>query len=119
MSASPLSGWLPGVLSKAQVWTLCKSGWIEKYPIQKLVDASAIDLTLSSEGYRMLNGSIKPFGDDYYNSVLSDPKFAERLRPNNNGAFLIKARETVVFRLQQQISRVTPLVPDCDGKCYG
>jgi len=103
MSVSPLRGWLPGVLSGSQVQKLCDVGWIENFKDEKLFDASAVDLTLSGEGFRMRRGSIKPFGQSYDHFVLSNCNVAERITPDGNGAFRLKAKETVVFRLQQEL----------------
>jgi hypothetical protein len=47
---SPLTGWLPGVLSDNQIKILCHEGWVEGVSDEKQIDPSAVNLTLSDEG---------------------------------------------------------------------
>jgi hypothetical protein len=63
MNIAPLNRWIPGALSKRQLKQLCRPGWIEDVTLANdPIDYSAVDLTLSAEGYQMLEGCIKPFG---------------------------------------------------------
>jgi dCTP deaminase len=102
--SSPLDGWLPGVLSNQQVIKLCDVGWIEGVSdIAKQIDASAIDLILSNEAYSMTTGSVKPFGQSYSHFVLSNPKFAEPLKPDTDGGFTLSHKKTYVFRLKEEL----------------
>lgn len=56
---------IPGVLSRGQLQILCRSRWIEGVRDSLGIDRSAIDLTISGEGYEMIQGSVKPFGQTY------------------------------------------------------
>ena len=96
-----LVGCVPGVLSKRQLEALCKDGWIQG-PFEK-IDHSSIDLTLSDEGYVMARGSVKPFGKSYENFLSRAKEFLTRLELEEDGAFTLKAKNTYVFKLQQQL----------------
>ncbi|MBE0543546.1 MAG: 2'-deoxycytidine 5'-triphosphate deaminase [Verrucomicrobia bacterium] len=101
MSISPLNKWVPGALSKGQLTQLCKPGWIEDISDENdPIDYSAIDLTLSDEGYQMLEGCIKPFGETY-DQILNNKNFAKPLgkRPH----YLLEPKQTYVFRLNERL----------------
>lgn len=79
--------WLPGVLSKEQLSKLVDTGYLGNIvDFNKASDFSSIDLHISDVGYKMVNGSIKPFGSMYSN-VLSDTKYAEKLVADERGRF--------------------------------
>jgi dCTP deaminase len=103
MSSSPLNGWLPGVLSDTQVATLRDSGWIEGLAANSEIGASAVDLTLSDECYKMINGSIKPFGESYAHFVLNNQRLAQRLKPDSGDTFTLQKQHTFVFRLKEEL----------------
>jgi dCTP deaminase len=96
---------VPGVLSEHQVTKLAKKGWLNHVNLddKNSIDGSALDLTLSCEGYRMLRGTVKPFGGSYEQSVLKDSKFAERIKPSSDGVYPLEHRQTYVFRVQQEL----------------
>ncbi len=103
----PWRDWIPGVLSKSQLRRLCRDNYIEnvegcddddKGPI----DYSALDLTLTGEGYRMIDGSVKPFGDRYESQIKSQG-LLERLGPDGNGAYLLKGTYTYLFKLREKL----------------
>jgi hypothetical protein len=86
----PWRDWIPGALSKNQLRGLCGDNYIEnaerwddddKGPI----DYSALDLTLTSEGYRMIEGSVKPFGDRYESQIKSQAHLRQLLRLSTAG----------------------------------
>lgn len=100
---SPLDGWLPGVLSDRQVEALRDAGWIDGLTPNSKIDASAIDLTLSDVCYTMPHGSVKPFGQSYSHFVLSNQKFAEPQKPDSDGAFTLRHKNTYVFKLNEEL----------------
>src|ERR1043165_8925198 len=100
---TPFFGWIPGVLCKPQVSELAQIGYIQGLT-DKLIDHSSFDLTLDDEGYCMKDGAVKPFGDyEMFLQKLVDAKVADRLRPNGNGDYLLEAKATYVFRLEQKL----------------
>lgn len=103
--SEPWKDWIPGVLSKNQIKQLCQEGYIgnvdhleddEKGP----VDYSAIDLTLTGEGYRMVKGSVKPFGDRYKH-LIEQQGLIERLPEDE--AYEFKGTNTYLFKLKERI----------------
>jgi len=99
--------WLPGVLSKTQIYELWKSGYLDGIDdFDKAADYSSIDLTLSDEAYRMKAGSIKPCGqpDQPYKQFLDNTDLAERLRENEDKSFNLKANECYVFKLKEKLA---------------
>lgn len=101
MNSAPLNRWIPGALSKRQLKQLCRPGWIEDVSLANdPIDYSAIDLTLSGEGYQMLEGCIKPFGESY-DQILKNKRFARPLK-NRNG-FVLEPKNSYVFRLTERL----------------
>ena len=101
MNATPLNRWIPGALSKKQLKQLCKPGWLEDVSLSNdPIGYSALDLSLSSEGYRMLEGCIKPFGESY-DQILKNERFAKRLPENKT--FVLEPKQTYVFRLNERL----------------
>lgn len=100
MIPAPLNKWIPGALSNGQMKQLCKAGWIEDVINDDQIGYSAIDLTLTGEGYRMLHGCIKPFGESY-DAVLKNKKFAEQLGKKKE--HLLLAKQTYVFKIKQRL----------------
>lgn len=106
MNSHPWDGWIPGVLSKAQVQLLCDKGYIHGVdPAGKAIDLSSLDLSLSSTAYEMKDGSVKPSEDDY-DHLLQNTRLARKLEEENNGTFLLRRKETYVFKLQERLSRL-------------
>ena len=78
--------WLPGVLNKRQLISLCDSNLILGVDISKIEnDASSLDLHLSSESYKLKRGSIKPFKKNYQ-KILSDNYYAEKQTSLTDGS---------------------------------
>lgn len=97
--------WLPGVLCKRQMERLYKEGFIGGIEnFKKAADYSSIDLHLSNEGYKMVQGSIKPCGEPTYLSFLNNPKFVERLSPNKDGHFDLLRGTCYVFKLKERLN---------------
>lgn len=92
---APWKDWIPGVLCKEQVQELCKKeyiknvkNWDSKNKEENPIDHSSIDLTLSNEGYEMVNGSIKPTQQDFYKrTILDNPNYAKYHHPERDGIF--------------------------------
>src|SRR5258705_330329 len=101
MNVSPLNKWVPGALSKGQLRQLCAPGWVEGVRLEDdLIGYSALDLTLSGEGYEMIEGCIKPFGEAY-DQILNNKGFSKRLSPKET--FVLDPKHTYVFRLVQRL----------------
>ena len=103
--SEPWKDWLPGVLSKNQVKQLCRDGYIQNVDNFEddengPIDYSAIDLKLTGEGYRMVNGSVKPFGDRYINCIKAQG-LIERLPVND--VYDLKRTQTYLFKLKEHI----------------
>ncbi|HEA64670.1 MAG TPA: hypothetical protein ENI02_00800 [Candidatus Aminicenantes bacterium] len=107
----PWKDWIPGVLSKEQVQELCKEeciknvkNWDSKKKGENPIDHSSIDLTLSEEGYKMVNGSIKPTKQDAYKrTILQNPDYAEVHDTESDGRFLLEKKHTYVFALNEKL----------------
>lgn len=57
----PWKDWIPGVLNDAQLKELCKKGLISGRSVEALeaaVGLSSIDLSLSDEGYELIEGAV-------------------------------------------------------------
>jgi dCTP deaminase len=98
--SEPWKKWIPGVLSGQQLIELVKEDKIGDGS-KESVGESAIDLTLTPDAYRMLSGSVKPYGPGYLHDVI-DKKLAEKLAPID-GVFEMKARNTYLFKLRERI----------------
>ncbi|MCX5644294.1 MAG: 2'-deoxycytidine 5'-triphosphate deaminase [Phycisphaerae bacterium] len=105
--SEPWKSWIPGVLSNEQLKDLCREGYIEnvegweddkKGPI----DYSALDLTLTDEGYRMTTGSVKPFGDRFAPQIKTQG-LVEQLCCDGDGAYVLKATQTYLFKLKEKL----------------
>ena len=104
--SEPWYHWIPGVLNKVQTKTLVEEGLITTPgDVDRLLDESSVDLTLSDEAYRMIHGSVKPVGDRTYGRFLSRQDLAERLRAGQDGSFLLEAKGTYIFKLRERLER--------------
>jgi dCTP deaminase len=101
----PWEEWIPGVLHRSQIQELYSNGLIITDIPQGLdLGACSIDLKLSSEGYRLKQGSVKPSSDYLYHSILADSRMSERVQASADESYLLEARQTYVFRLQERLS---------------
>jgi len=104
----PWKGWIPGVLSKEQVQELCSNGYLKrvdnwnKRGKKNPIGHSAIDLTLTDEGYEVISGSVKPFGALYLHQICEDG-LAKKLPRPSNGIYTLEHRKTYLFRLKEEI----------------
>ena len=102
--SEPWKDWIPGVLSKKQVQELCKEEFIKNVKDwdskkrENPIDHSSIDLTLSKEGYEMVNGSIKPTKQDAYKrTILENPDYAKVHDAESDGTFLLEKKHWCHF----------------------
>jgi dCTP deaminase len=102
MNVTPLNKWVPGALSKVQLQQLCAPGWVQGVDCDSddPIDYSALDLKLSGEGYEMIEGCIKPFGQSY-DQILKNKRFAKRLRRRDS--FVLEPKHTYVFSLRESL----------------
>jgi dCTP deaminase len=98
--------WIPGVLSKEQLRKLIEGEFIlytkKGNELLDSSDHSSLDLHISDEGYEMIEGSIKPCGDEY-KVFYQNPKLASRLKPNAEGEFLLKHNKTYIFKITESL----------------
>jgi dCTP deaminase len=102
----PWEKWIPGVLNPAQMAELCDLGLIiGNGSLKDAIDNSAIDLSLSVEAYRMVQGSVKPPGSGYsYGWFIKHNRLAEVIKPAQDGTFTLNAKGTYVFKLNERLS---------------
>lgn len=103
----PWKNWIPGVLCKKQVQELCSQGhiqnvvdWNSDDPDKNPIDYSAIDLSLTGEGYRMAHGSVKPFGDRYMH-FNKESHLVESLPEAES--YELKRANTYLFKLKEKL----------------
>ncbi|MBN1804409.1 MAG: 2'-deoxycytidine 5'-triphosphate deaminase [Sedimentisphaerales bacterium] len=108
MNDEPWKGWIPGVLSKEQVQELCSidclkgvDNWKSKGK-KNPIGHSAIDLTLTNEGYEMTSGSVKPFGPHYMHRICKSGLVTKIPKPRN-GIYTLEHRKTYLFKLKEKI----------------
>jgi len=102
----PWHDWVPGVLNKTQMDTLLQYGLVTTRGSGKsLPDLSSLDLSLSNEAYRMIPGAVKPVGDKPYGWFVKTEHLARELSPEPDGSFLLEAKGTYVFKLNERLER--------------
>jgi hypothetical protein len=107
VASRPWKHWLPGALGKSQVKCLYQLGLISVQDSNKLeIGACSIDLSLSSRGYLMKRGSIKPFTSKSYTSILQNNVLASRLPQSQDGSFLLRRTKTYVFELRERLDPI-------------
>ncbi len=104
MSNEPWKDWIPGVLSHSQMEKLCKNGDItnqkQTTDDELKIGSSSIDLHLTDEGYEMVQGSVKPFGDKYLFEVKKN-ELAKELQQNDNKEYLLDRRKNYLFKITE------------------
>jgi dCTP deaminase len=105
--AEPWKEWIPGVLNRPQAKQLCDEGLFTIDPLlmNDALDNSSIDLSLSSEAFRMVRGSLKPDASHPYIWFLRDNQIAQQLKSEPDGTFNLLAKNTYVFRLNERLGR--------------
>ena len=102
----PWTNWIPGVLNDTQIRQLYNGNYIVGRGALKKehLDYSSIDLLISDEGYWIEAGySVKPSGREPYNSLIEKEGSAIRLNPEPDGTFLLKCKQTYVFKIQERL----------------
>ena len=97
----PWDNWIPGVLNKSQMLALTAEGILTA--TSEAIGEASIDLTLTHEAYRMLQGSVKPGGDDRYSVILRNEKLSEKLPIPADGIFTLDRERTYVFKLAERL----------------
>ena len=100
----PWEKWIPGVLNKQQIKQLCEKGLIENLS-DEAIDESSFDLSLSNEGYRMTEGSVKPSSLKSYEWIIKKQGLANPMQPDQDNTYLLKAKKTYVFKLREKLSK--------------
>ncbi len=95
----PWDNWIPGVLNKEQMLALTKKGLLTA---SNICEAS-LDLSLTNEGYKMLQGSVKPGGDDRYSVILRNEMLAEKIPIPEDNIFTLDCNQTYVFKLAERL----------------
>jgi dCTP deaminase len=96
---APWEEWTPGVLSKKQMKLLLERGNLRA--TEAFLGASSLDLTLSSEAYRLPQGTIKPSGPLYHKSIelLGEPLPAI----DASQGMVLNPRENYLVKLQERL----------------
>jgi dCTP deaminase len=102
----PWTKWIPGVLSPNQMTELCRIGLLTGHgPLDTVLDNSSIDLSISGEAYEMIHGSVKPSASyPSYAWFIKNENLARELPPARDGTFLLNARKTYVFKLNEKLN---------------
>ncbi|MFG1690558.1 2'-deoxycytidine 5'-triphosphate deaminase domain-containing protein [Gemmatimonadota bacterium] len=100
--AQPWDKWIPGVLSRRQVWKLHEEGLLHGIESRESIDHSSLDLHLTDEGYRLKGGSVKPCGGGFLRSLV-DQDLAERIFPDSDQVFELQPKRTYLFRLRESL----------------
>ena len=99
--AMPWDNWVPGVLNRAQMEQLVGEG-VLSVP-NNTIGAASLDLTLSNEAYRMLQGSVKPGGDQRYSVILKNQGLVEKIVAGQDGTFTLERPNTYVFKIAERL----------------
>ena len=73
---------------------------------QTAIDRSSIDLVLSDQAYRMVDGAVKPLGGRYLHSITT-LGLATRFKPDSDGLFRLGFKNTYVFKLRERIQGIS------------
>lgn len=115
MKKGPWDDWLPGVLSKRQVRELIKRNFVRNASTGDL-DYSSLDLMIADEAYK-LSATVKPHRRNFVGELL-EQKLAERLRAAPDGSYLLKRRNSYLFKLKEQVQDLkdTPIFGTATAK---
>jgi dCTP deaminase len=99
--------WVPGVLNKSQMIALIDAHLLLGIKKEEAIedideDASALDLRLDTEGYKMIKGSIKPFNKSY-RDIIADKDYADKMKMNEDGSFWLEKGECYIFRIKERL----------------
>lgn len=110
--------WVPGVLNPEQMKTLCRLNHIDvgnnAVHLDSIIDNSSIDLHLTGDAYRVTEGSVKPFGDNYLRRIREEG-LVDSVEPdvNGSGIFTLRPSQTYVFKLRERLRCL------CGANFYG
>jgi len=95
--------WSPGVLSYNQVNCLIDEQLIKNADLieDKDGDTSALDIRLSDEAYLLTQGTVKPWGSQYL-QTLKDLGLVEALDPAD-GSFLLEPGKSYLFKTRETL----------------
>src|SRR5947207_14399171 len=93
--------WVPGVLCRNQMEQLSGDGWLTGVKADAL-DHSAIDLHLCDEGYLLEGGSVKPYGEKFFEE-LQKLGVLKTIPLDTQGAWALESRKTYLFRLRERV----------------
>lgn len=106
MTARPWTDWIPGVLSKRQVLSLCEQGYLTGVPdLRNDIDHSSVDVHLANKAYRLTQGSVKPWGGSYLH-FLTQYELAVPLQPDADARFTLEPKNTYLFPLKERLERL-------------
>jgi dCTP deaminase len=99
--------WVPGVLNKSQMIALIDAHLLLGIGKEEAIkdideDASALDLRLDNEGYKMIKGSIKPFNKSY-KDIIADKDYADKMKVGDDGSFWLGKGECYIFRIKERL----------------
>lgn len=95
----PWDNWIPGVLNKTQMKDLASEGYLTASDIGE----ASIDLTLTDEVYRMVQGSVKPGSHEPYSVTLRNATLAQKLAVDADGTITLDRQKTYVFKLAERL----------------
>ena len=100
--------WLPGVLSRRQIKTLCDEGYLFDFDIpieneDNSKEESSVDLTLTGDCYKMKKGSLKPHGGVSYKKILNNENLSEKIDPVDK-YFHLETKSCYVFKLKERLT---------------
>lgn len=107
----PWSDWIPGVLCRQQVVSLCDEGYLTLTQPRRSIDHSSIDLHLENEAWVLPHGSIKPSGRSYLHFVEQHELSTKLI--SNDGKYVLEPRKTYLFRIRERLG------PLRDSGIYG
>lgn len=93
--------WIPGVLTKRQLGTLCREEVLRNAQLDA-IDQSSIDLSVGDEAYKLKAGSVKPSGDQYLRRIR-ETGLVDRLEAETDGGYVLEPRNTYLFKLRESL----------------
>jgi dCTP deaminase len=102
MNGQPWDDWLPGVLSEGQIQELVERDYLRNANLDG-IDYSAIDLHLSGEGYELVQGSIKPWGEGGFLHSIKNKDLIAPLTRRSDGTFELSSKKTYLFKLRENL----------------
>jgi dCTP deaminase len=95
----PWDNWIPGVLNKTQMEALVTEGFLTASDIGE----ASVDLTLTEEVYRMVQGSVKPGNHEPYSVTLRNSSLAEKINFGSDSTITLECQKTYVFKVSERL----------------